>query len=295
MRLALLQGFQQTEILREVVYLDRVIAVLHIAVEQFVPHGLTLLGNVGRFARMPNLQELFGSRGVVVGNPALRPEVAWNRDVGGRFVLPAAGRLVRDLVLEYAWFDNEIEDLIVLVQNSQRIVRPENVTRARVRGHEVAARVRIADRLGLAANYTRQDARDVGEVTFLRGKRLPGRPADEAYVRVDLDWSPARPLPPVRWTARWWPGRVWWDVNLIADDFLDRANVRRVDARTLHGAGVELALPLPRTRVAFEAKNVTDDRTRDVLGFPLPGRSFFLTISYGFGRHPGLTGAAEQR
>jgi len=70
---------------------------------------------------------------------------------------------------------------------------------------------------------------------------------------------------------------------VIADDFLDRANVRRVSSRVLHEVGLELALPVPGVRLTLEAKNVGDDRTRDVLGFPLPGRALFATVSYGFG------------
>src|SRR5207249_2688631 len=91
--------------------------------------------------------------------------------------------------------DNEVEDLILLVQNSQRIVHPENVSRARVRGHELTVRGRVVERIAITANYTHQDARDDGDVTFLRGKQLPGRPADEAYARVELAWSPTHPLP----------------------------------------------------------------------------------------------------
>jgi hypothetical protein len=30
-------------------------------------------------------------------------------------------------------------------------------------------------------------------------------------------------------------------------------------------------------------KNLTNDQTEDALGFPLPGRSMFVTVSYGFG------------
>ena len=53
--------------------------------------------------------------------------------------------------------------------------------------------------------------------------------------------------------------------------------------------GLELALRVPGVRLTLEAKNVGDDRTRDVLGFPLPGRALFATVSYGFGaREPGV-------
>jgi outer membrane receptor protein involved in Fe transport len=86
---------------------------------------------------------------VIVGNPLLRPEIAVNRDAGFRLVLPPRGPLDRTAV-EYAWFDNTIDDLIVLVQNSQRIVRPENVTAAAVHGHELTVGGRLWQRLRCA-------------------------------------------------------------------------------------------------------------------------------------------------
>src|SRR5207249_4535001 len=155
-----------------------------------------LLANLGRWAREPDLSELFGTQGVVVGNPGLRPEIAFNRDAGFRLRLPPAGPLAQ-LALEYAFFDNQVDDLIILVQKSQLKARSENVTAASVRGHEVSLGGRLFGRFALSANYTHQDARDDGEVTFLRGKQLPGRPADEAFGRLELAWSPARPLPQI--------------------------------------------------------------------------------------------------
>ena len=245
--------------------------------------GVTLLGNLGRYARVPNLNELFGDSGAIIGNPTLRPEVAFNRDVGVRLALPARGPLAR-AGLEYAYFDTRIDDLIVLVQQSQGIVRPDNVTAASVRGHEVAARARLWSRVGLAANYTHQDARDDGDVRVLHGNRLPGRPADEAFAQVDLAWAPDRPLPLGAPAARLWPGRVFYQASVIGPNFLDRANERRVPSRVLHDVGVEVRLPLGGVRVGLEVKNAGDDRTQDVLGFPLPGRAVFATVSWGFAR-----------
>jgi outer membrane receptor protein involved in Fe transport len=244
---------------------------------------LTLLGNIGRWPRVPNLSELFGTQGVVVGNPHLKPEVALNADIGFRYRPPSVGPFTQ-LALEYAFFDNQVDDLIVLVQNSQRVVRPENVTSASVRGSEVTVRGRVLDRVGLSANYTHQDAHDDGDVTFLRGKQLPGRPADEAFGRVELGWSPTHPLPRL---PGLWPGRVFYEVNAIAGNFLDRANVRSVGSRFLQDVGIELALPLPGVRLTLEGKNLGDDQTRDALGFPLPGRAFFATVSYGIGGRGG--------
>jgi iron complex outermembrane recepter protein len=249
--------------------------------------GLDLLGNIGRYARIPNLQELFGNSGFLKGNPDLKTEKAQNRDLGFRARLPA-WRFVSNATLEYAWFDNHIDDLIVFVQQSQTIVRPENVGAASLRGHEVAVSARFWDRVGVVGNYTNQRTRDESDSARdrrFRGNQLPGRPADEAYARVELAWSGEHPLPLGGWTGRLWPGRLYYDVNLISDNFLDRANnqFKFVSHRTLHGVGLELGLPVAGLRLGLEMKNVGDERTEDVFGFPLPGRATFATLSYGFG------------
>jgi hypothetical protein len=85
--------------------------------------------------------------------------------------------------------------------------------------------------------------------------------------------------------ASLWPGRVYYDVDFIADNFLNRANTasQRVASRAYHGVGVDVTLPWAGIRVAGELKNFTDDQTADALGFPLPGRAMFVTLSYGFG------------
>jgi len=246
------------------------------------PHPrLTLLSNLGRYARVPNLQELFGDRGVLVGNPALKPETAVNLDAGFRLQAPPLGAL-SGATLEYAYFESRVDDLILLVQNAQRIVRPENVTAASITGHELSLRGRLSERLGLFATYTHQRAVDDGDVTFLRGNQLPGRPADELTFRLELGWSPDRPLPLVP-APQLWPGRVFYELDFIAGNFLDRANERFIDNRLLHNLGLRLALPLPGVWLDFEVRNAGSDQTPDVLGFPVPGVSFYGTISYGFG------------
>jgi iron complex outermembrane receptor protein len=247
-------------------------------------HGLVFLANVGRYAREPNLDELFGTAGVVKGNPDLKPEVAFNRDVGFRLTIPPRGPLA-GAGFEYAFFDNQIDDLIVFVPSGVNVFRAQNVASAHVRGQEVSLRGRLWQRLSLAANYTHQDGIEESDVPFRDGKRLPGRPAEEAFARIELAWSPTCPLPLGAAAARLWPGRLFYEANVIGDDFLNRANTILVASRVYHGVGLEVA-PLDRLRVSFEVKNAGNDSTSDVLDFPLPGRSLFLTVSYGFTQGP---------
>ena len=218
-------------------------------------------GNIGRFERAPNLDELFGNRGFVQGNPKLRSEEGINRDIGLRAVwcdLP----LLDEISLEYAYFNNDVDDLIILVQLSQQVFRPENIGGARLRGHELGLHLALIEEFTVDLNYTRQDAENLSEIPSQRGKQLPGRPRDELYLRAAFDHGPFT---------------LSYELNHIAENFLDRVNFRRVDARDLHALGLALR-PVAWLRLGVEARNLTDQQTEDVAGFPLPGRSFFGTI-----------------
>jgi iron complex outermembrane receptor protein len=248
-----------------------------------VGYGATLLANGGRSARIPNLTELFGRNGVITGEPHLRPETATSWDAGMRFVSPWTNRILTAATAEYAYFASDVDDIIVLVQSSVNVFRPMNISAATIRGHEVSVRLAFLDRLLLTTNYTHQDALDASGEPIYDGNRLPGRPANEAYARVELGWSAEHPLPWVPFGERLWPGRVYYDVDLIAENFLKRSNLDVARSRQYHGFGLDLTLPWHGLHLAWELKNATDDQTSDAADFPLPGRSMFVTLSYGFG------------
>jgi len=254
-----------------------------IGIRADVGYGATLLGNATRSARMPNLTELFGDSGVVQGNPNLQPETAITWDLGGRVRSPWTNAVLTDATLEYAYFWSDIDDLIVLVPSSVNVFVPTNIGAATIRGNEVALRGALWDRVLVTTNYTHQRTRDEGSEAFARGKQLPGRPANEAYARVELVWSRDRPLPIGSLGDRLWPGRIFSDLDFIAANYLDRANRERVGSRALVGIGIDVTLPWAGLHAAWEMKNVTGDQTEDALGFPLPGRSIFFTLSAGFG------------
>ncbi|MEQ1572015.1 MAG: TonB-dependent receptor, partial [Myxococcota bacterium] len=83
--------------------------------------------NVGGFARPPDLVELYGDRGALVGNPDLRAERGVQADLGGR----AGGFDAVGFVAGY-------RDLIAWTVGAQGVARPENVDRADVFGVELA-------------------------------------------------------------------------------------------------------------------------------------------------------------
>jgi iron complex outermembrane receptor protein len=222
---------------------------------------LDLKGNIGRFERVPTLFELFGDRGTTLGNPNLESEKSLNWDIGFVLELPRYGILDR-IFLEYAYFASDADDLIVFVQNSQATARAQNVGAAEIRGHELSWSVTALGHVRLYGNYTFQDAEDTSN-TARRGNVLPGRPRHELHQAFEL----FAPL-----------GKLVYELDYIAKNFLDRANAFVVDSRALHNLRVTV-LPFGKTlKLTFEAKNITDNQVEDFRGFPLPGRSFFGTV-----------------
>lgn len=226
---------------------------------------LDLKGNVGRFGRVPTLFELFGDRGVTLGNPNLVSERGTNWDVGFSLQKLRLGMLDR-LFFEYAYFRSDADNLIVFVQNSQSTARAENIGAARITGHEVSWSATAWQHLRLYGNYTFQEAEDTS-ATFSRGNVLPGRPRHELHQGFELFSA---------------GGKLVYELDYIAENFLDRANAFVVDHRLLHNLSLTV-LPLGKQlKLTFEVKNLTDNQVADFRGFPLPGRAYFGTVEARF-------------
>lgn len=235
-----------------------------IGAEWRVMDGISLRGNLGRYERAANFTELFGNTGTVIGNPELLPERAWNRDVGFRaeHTFPVMDLFVQG---EYAYFHNDVERMIVFVQRSAAIFKAENIGQARLRGHEFGARLRWRERWLLDGNYTWQqpENRSLASGGIYRGKRLPGRPQHEGYLRLATSFGSAHP---------------YYEFNWMSGNFLDQANFDRVPSRAVHTFGLRYAWSA--LEGALQLRNVTGNQIADVGGFPLPGRSVFVTVTW---------------
>jgi iron complex outermembrane receptor protein len=237
-----------------------------------LPGRLELRANASSARRAPDFLELFGNQGSVLGNPALRPE----RVRGGDLGLSWSGSLGRGaaIVLDLAHFETRAEDLVVYVRHSQSSVRAENVSRARMSGEELSLRLATPGGVVLTGGLTRMATRDDGPVPHWNGRRLPLRPAAQAYTR--LEWRGRRV-------------RAAGDLHVIGADYLDRANLHRVPERLLVGASLSFDPGVLGLRLTVEGKNLGDDRAADVGGFPLPGRAVFAACELRLGPSPSST------
>ena len=240
------------------------------------PHpSFTLRANAGTYFRPPNFSEQFGVDGFSSGNPELRPETGRNMDAG--FSVTGT-RLGVNAEFQYAYFDNDSDDLIVLVLDSFRRSKAMNVDAARVRGHEARAELRRglnadgprwARGLSASFNYTYQDARNRSGRTVEDGLRLPGIPPQEAYARVAVE----RP----QWILAY-------ELQFQDAHFLTTQNVatprEHVPDRMQHDVSLTLGPFAHGWEVALELDNLTDTLVPDEYGFPVPGRAAYLTLSY---------------
>ncbi|HXU11647.1 MAG TPA: TonB-dependent receptor [Candidatus Binatia bacterium] len=228
----------------------------------------TVKGNVGRFLRLPGFIEMFGNRGSVQGNAALRPESGRSMDVGLAFeARRPAGALLRQTRVEATLFETRADDLIQFISNSQGTVKALNFNRARIRGIEVSLALALGPRFTGSLNATHQEPIDVSG-RYTDGKVLPGRPQDEAGASAAFDLG---------------PGRLFYAFTYVGRNFIDTPNTpgEALPARYLHDAGyrVRLRRGLQGT---VEIKNIADRLTRDVARYPLPGRSIHGRLSWSF-------------
>lgn len=229
-----------------------------------ITDNLTLKGNAGRYVRMPTFFELFGNIGTVTGNSALEPEQGTNRDAG---LILTTGRWgpVRSLFLEAGYFDNQITNLILFFPNSQRTVKPKNIGAARIRGAELTVSARLFSPLSISGNYTYMDAEDRSDIPYYKGNQLASTPAHEGSLKLSLERS--------GWGASW-------NLHYIGPNYLDKANMQEVPGRRIHSLSFSLKDISDCFNITLEGRNLTDNQVRDVIGYPLPGRSFFITLQF---------------
>jgi iron complex outermembrane receptor protein len=232
--------------------------------------GLTFKANYGRYYRIPSLMELFGYRGMVVPNPGLKPESGLNSDIGLRWDR-RFGRS-NSVAAEFAYFWSDVEDLIMYTYLQwARAAQAVNVNSADIQGYEISLSAGRLYGFALRGNLTRLRAIDTGPVSFTNGKYLPNRPSLKAHVR--LTWSGHRLS--AFYEYDYVSGNYWNAYNGVAPN--NKGPL--FDIRRFHAVAVTAPTGLPRTTFTVEVRNLSDERVEDVMGYPLPGRSVFGTLT----------------
>jgi vitamin B12 transporter len=228
-------------------------------------------GNVERSYRVPNFDELYFDEGAIRGNPNLKPEEAFNADVGIELGLDAWGP-VESGWIEFAFFHNDIDESILFQPISDRVVAATNTGPAEINGLELSGGFRLFGWVGFSGNWTLLDTR-VKET----GNALPGRARSEYLLRLELG-PPSRML------------RLIGERAYTSEIPVTSTGGTRISARAIYGLSfaVDIAqLPwvgehIPGCELLFSVavKNLTDRSVRDAAFFPQPGRTLAFNLNW---------------
>ncbi|MBI4224225.1 MAG: TonB-dependent receptor [Deltaproteobacteria bacterium] len=219
---------------------------------------LNFKSNIYRGFRQPTFAELFGDRGTIVGNANLNPEESFNFDLGVEGIWKELG-WIDQVQFSAAYFRHLIDALIQFLQTSQFTVRAQNLNSALIQGGEFTLALRALENLRWTGHYVYQIAKDDSDNSPTAGNFLPGRPRHQFFTETDYQFPLVRPF--VQW-------------QVMGNSYLDSQNLLRVTRRSLLAAGLHLG-PWKKTTLSFTAKNLFNDRIADIVGYPLPGRSYW--------------------
>ena len=216
----------------------------------------------GRFARTPQLMELYGVYPGVLSNPNLEDESALRFEAGGYYMIPESRTAIRA-----TYFETHVENGIYwLVSGS--VAKPMNVGKSHIRGLEAELESKPKKWLSVILRATFQDAEDRSDEKYYHGKQLPNEPARSYYAEARLDLPYHLDL---TWTSEY-----------RTEIFDDRANRIKQPAVDLHHFSLGYT-PFEKTRLVFALRNLTDETYRNpYIPFPTPGREYKLTLTQGF-------------
>jgi len=230
---------------------------------------LTLRANWAAYGREPSFYELFGDRGLIVGNPDLKPEKGRNYDLGLNLDLPLNFVWLSRIELESALFYSRIDDLIARVYDARGVGHTENISAARVNGLELRAVLNLGVGFRLLGNATWQKSENRGDIGAFRGRELPGRWEEGFLVRLENRW-----------------GRLmsYLEYQGQSGMYYDAANLLPASAKNLLNCGLTLTLALSgrEWQLNLEAKNLGGDEYQDFNGYPMPEQEYFCNLSCRF-------------
>ncbi|MEM7180624.1 MAG: TonB-dependent receptor plug domain-containing protein [Spirochaetota bacterium] len=243
-------------------------------------YRLSWKANISRESRIPTFIELFGERGTIIGNTDLRPEqsVAW--DAGPVLWLDFQWIQSKTSI---AYFHKSILDMILFIPNSQFTFRAENVDSASIRGMELDQKFSLYKSWQWKTTYTYQRAINTSNAPSLRGKYLTLRPLHELHSGIHYRSKKFKTGAEATFIGavykdrsneylNYEPGR--WLFNFYCTYYFITKPVPSPESPP-----TEEKKWLQELYLSFDVKNILDKRAFDVVGYPLPGRMYYVSLS----------------
>ena len=230
-----------------------------------------LQANAARYSREPSFYELFGDRGLTVGNPELKAEEGDNYDFGLICNWSTPWRWLSRVEFESVYFYSRIDNLITRIFDARGVGKSANISGARISGLETRVACDLGPYFRLSGNATWQDSENRGEIPAFKGMDLPGRWCRSYLARLES-------------TYQWLHCYI--EYQHESRMYYDAANLLPAASKNLVNLGLTMTMPLAadagKLVFDFELKNLTGDEYQDFNGYPMPEQEIYFNIAYHF-------------
>jgi vitamin B12 transporter len=230
---------------------------------------LTVLANLSHNVRPPTLGERYGTSPTINGNAGLLREDSINADFGVRSTWASAAA---ELGLDAFAFGRWSKDLVRYRRTSLNAFSPYNVARGRVLGLEVDATGRfwryLEMRTGVTAMQPMETTPDDVDTTPNDVLPLSSRLHLSQWLGVAAPWERFR-------LARAALGLRY---MFMSSRYLDPSGLVVLPAREDWSLAADLRWSRPDIAARLAIENVLNARQQDLIGLPLPGRTFHVAL-----------------
>lgn len=229
----------------------------------YMPNEKSLLKlNVGKNTRAPNLFELFGDKGLTVGNKNLTTESSWYGEIYFQWQTKRNNWSISN---NSSGYFKLIDNLITFQQISAGLSRPKNIDESQIFGGETQLQLSWKDLIEGNINYAYTYAINDSSLGFVNEKFIPGIPQHHINANISIKFKNLS---------------LTYTTQLLTKEYLDELNLIEKNSRVLH----DLLLIITYKNMTFEmeVKNIADKQYEDFINYPLPGRSYWFGLAINF-------------
>ena len=244
---------------------------------------LSIRSTAGTYFRPPDMFELYGDRGFILGNPELRPEIGQQADIGTKLNWDSKHITGH---LECVYFINPSSDRITYIQNSQFTQIAQNVGSAMVSGVETSFVNAGWDHFSQSTSLTWIQSQNKDNHPMIVGNPLPRLPEWELHTQQSF-FIDRR----FRLTHQW---------HYTSSNTWDAFAWFSSPPRHIHSAFIRTKLFKKGPDLELGVNNLTDNITMvaprdgpnaldrgwsvkpiaDYNAFPIAGRQFIISLHY---------------
>ena len=253
---------KQNSLLNQQSFLRDSLISRQVGINYSVSESVMLKSSAGIFFRAPSMFELFGDRGYTMGNNSLEQEKSVNIDAG---ILVKKKIKKFDVLAEIIGFHRNVKNLIQWLSYSSQIMYPDNIGRAELYGLESNIKMECS-KIYFSGAYTYMKTENKEAAIQNLKRELPSKPKIDAANEIGYNIKQGI--------------KLYIQYNYTGESYKDIDNQFKNDNKSCVNTGVTYTYK--KLQSNFEIKNLTDELTQDVYGFPLPGRSFYCRVNYNF-------------